>query len=46
MSRPIINPLLDVPEVTEPYQPRSGRRGSGFLTDPLRLHRYLREGFA
>jgi protocatechuate 3,4-dioxygenase alpha subunit len=28
---------LDVPEVTEPYQPRSGRRGSGFLTDPLRL---------
>jgi protocatechuate 3,4-dioxygenase alpha subunit len=28
---------LDVPDVTEPYQPRSGRRGSGFLTDPFRL---------
>ena len=31
-----LNPL-DVPDVTEPYQPRSGQRGSGFLTDPLRL---------
>jgi protocatechuate 3,4-dioxygenase, alpha subunit len=31
-----INPL-DVPDVTEPYQPRSGQRGSGFLTDPFRL---------
>jgi protocatechuate 3,4-dioxygenase, alpha subunit len=31
-----VNPL-DVPDVTEPYQPRSGQRGSGFLTDPLRL---------
>jgi protocatechuate 3,4-dioxygenase alpha subunit len=30
------NPL-DVPVVTEPYQPRSGQRGSGFLTAPLRL---------
>jgi protocatechuate 3,4-dioxygenase alpha subunit len=28
---------LDVPDVSEPYQPRSGQRGSGFLTDPLRL---------
>ena len=28
---------LHVPEVREPYQPRSGQRGSGFLTDPLRL---------
>jgi len=28
---------LDVPEVTEPYQPRSGQRGSGFLTEPLQL---------
>jgi protocatechuate 3,4-dioxygenase, alpha subunit len=28
------NPL-DVPDVTEPYQPRSGQRGSGFLTEPL-----------
>jgi protocatechuate 3,4-dioxygenase, alpha subunit len=31
-----INPL-DVPAATEPYQPRSGQRGSGFLTDPLQL---------
>ena len=31
-----VNPL-DVPDVTEPYQPRSGRRGTGFLTEPLRL---------
>jgi protocatechuate 3,4-dioxygenase alpha subunit len=30
------NPL-EVPEVTEPYQPRSGQRGSGFLTEPFRL---------
>jgi protocatechuate 3,4-dioxygenase alpha subunit len=30
------NPL-DVPDVTEPYQPRSGQRGSGFLTDPFQL---------
>jgi protocatechuate 3,4-dioxygenase alpha subunit len=28
---------LDVPDVTEPYQPRTGRRGTGFLTDPFRL---------
>jgi protocatechuate 3,4-dioxygenase alpha subunit len=31
-----VNPL-DVPYVTGPYQPRSGQRGSGFLTEPLRL---------
>jgi protocatechuate 3,4-dioxygenase, alpha subunit len=31
------NPLLDVPDVDEPYQPRSGQRGSGFLTEPLRF---------
>jgi protocatechuate 3,4-dioxygenase alpha subunit len=31
-----INPL-DVPVVTEPYQPRSGQRGSGFLTGPFQL---------
>jgi protocatechuate 3,4-dioxygenase alpha subunit len=31
-----MNPL-DVPAATEPYQPRSGRRGTGFLTEPLRL---------
>jgi protocatechuate 3,4-dioxygenase alpha subunit len=30
-----VNPL-EVPDVTEPYQPRSGRRGTGFLTEPLR----------
>jgi protocatechuate 3,4-dioxygenase alpha subunit len=30
------NPLLDVPDATEPYQPPSGRRGTGFLTEPLR----------
>ncbi|MCW2581048.1 MAG: pcaG [Blastococcus sp.] len=31
-----MNPL-DVPDVTEPYQPRSGQRGTGFLTGPLLL---------
>ena len=31
-----VNPL-DVPDATEPYQPRSGQRGTGFLTEPLRL---------
>jgi protocatechuate 3,4-dioxygenase alpha subunit len=31
-----VNPL-DVPAATEPYQPRSGQRGTGFLTGPLRL---------
>jgi protocatechuate 3,4-dioxygenase, alpha subunit len=36
MTGPNVNPLLDVPAVSEPYQPRSGQRGSGFLTDPLR----------
>jgi protocatechuate 3,4-dioxygenase alpha subunit len=30
------NPL-DVPEVSAPYQPRSGRRGTGFLTEPLQF---------
>jgi len=30
------NPL-DVPDAAEPYQPRSGQRGSGFLTEPLQL---------
>jgi protocatechuate 3,4-dioxygenase alpha subunit len=33
----VSNPLLDVPDATEPYQPRSGQRGSGFLTEPLTL---------
>jgi protocatechuate 3,4-dioxygenase alpha subunit len=32
----MVNPL-DVPDATGPYQPRSGQRGTGFLTDPLRL---------
>ena len=36
MSGPIDNPL-DVPAATGPYQPRSGQRGSGFLTEPFRL---------
>jgi protocatechuate 3,4-dioxygenase alpha subunit len=31
-----VNPL-DVPDVTEPYQPRSAQRHSGFLTEPFRL---------
>lgn len=31
-----MNPL-NVPDVTEPYQPRSGQRGTGFLTGPFRL---------
>jgi protocatechuate 3,4-dioxygenase, alpha subunit len=31
-----VNPL-EVPEVTEPYQPRSGQRHSGFLTEPFHL---------
>jgi protocatechuate 3,4-dioxygenase alpha subunit len=31
-----VNPL-DVPDATGPYQPRSGQRGTGFLTGPLRL---------
>jgi protocatechuate 3,4-dioxygenase alpha subunit len=36
MTAEVPNPL-DVPDVTEPYQPRSGQRGSGFLTDPFQL---------
>jgi protocatechuate 3,4-dioxygenase alpha subunit len=31
------NPLLDVPDVTEPYQPHTGRRGTGWLDQPLRF---------
>ena len=31
-----VNPL-DVPDATGPYQPRSGQRGTGFLTEPFRL---------
>lgn len=31
-----VNPL-DVPDATGPYQPRSGQRGTGFLTEPLRF---------
>jgi protocatechuate 3,4-dioxygenase alpha subunit len=36
MSGPTVNPL-DVPDATGPYQPRSGQRGSGFLTAPFQL---------
>ena len=36
MREPIVDPL-DVPDATGPYQPRSGQRGSGFLTGPLQL---------
>ena len=32
MSEPITNPLDVPPNPGEPYQPRSGQRGSGFLT--------------
>jgi protocatechuate 3,4-dioxygenase alpha subunit len=33
-----LNPLLDVPpDPPGPFQPRSGQRGSGFLTEPFRL---------
>ncbi|WP_245159220.1 protocatechuate 3,4-dioxygenase subunit alpha [Blastococcus sp. TF02A-35] len=37
MSKPITNPLDVPPNPGEPYQPRSGQRGSGFLTGPHRL---------
>ena len=37
MSAPIGNPLDVPPNPTVPSQPRSGQRGSGFLTDPFRL---------
>ena len=37
MSTPFVDPL-DVPaDPPGPFQPRSGQRGSGFLTGPLRL---------
>lgn len=32
-----LNPLDVPPNPSTPYQPRSGQRGSGFLTDPLQL---------
>ena len=37
MSRPIGNPLDVPPDPDVPFQPRSGQRGSGFLTEPYRL---------
>jgi protocatechuate 3,4-dioxygenase alpha subunit len=37
MSRPMVNPLLDVPDTTVACQPLSGRRGTGFLEEPFRL---------
>ncbi|MGY1624667.1 protocatechuate 3,4-dioxygenase subunit alpha [Geodermatophilus sp. SYSU D00965] len=33
----IVNPLDVPPDPTTPFQPRSGQRGTGFLTGPLRL---------
>lgn len=36
MTGPAEDPLV-VPEAGRPYQPRSGQRGSGFLTEPFRL---------
>jgi protocatechuate 3,4-dioxygenase alpha subunit len=32
-----VNPLVVSPDPTEPSQPRSGQRGTGFLTDRFRL---------
>ncbi|GAA3162582.1 protocatechuate 3,4-dioxygenase subunit alpha [Blastococcus jejuensis] len=32
-----VNPLDVPPDPAVPFQPRSGRRGTGFLADPLRL---------
>jgi protocatechuate 3,4-dioxygenase alpha subunit len=32
-----LDPLDVPPDPTTPFQPRSGRRGTGFLTEPLRL---------
>ena len=32
-----LNPLDVPPNPSEPFQPRSGQRGSGFLTGPHRL---------
>lgn len=32
-----MNPLDVPPDPNTPFQPRSGQRGTGFLTDPLRL---------
>jgi protocatechuate 3,4-dioxygenase alpha subunit len=37
MSRPIANPLDVPPDPSTPFQPASGRRGTGFLTGPHRL---------
>ena len=37
MTKPIVNPLDVPPDPDAPFQPRSGQRGTGFLTDPLRL---------
>ena len=31
-----VNPL-DVADATGPYEPRSGQRGTGFLTGPFQL---------
>ncbi len=37
MTGPIVNPLDVPPDPDVPFQPRSGQRGTGFLTEPFRL---------
>jgi protocatechuate 3,4-dioxygenase alpha subunit len=37
MSRPVVDPLDVPPDPAEPFQPRSGQRGSGFRSGPFRL---------
>jgi protocatechuate 3,4-dioxygenase alpha subunit len=37
VSAPFVDPLEVPPDPAVPFQPRSGQRGSGFLTGPLRL---------
>jgi protocatechuate 3,4-dioxygenase alpha subunit len=36
MTTSVPNPLDVPPDPAEPFQPRSGQRGTGFLTEPLR----------
>jgi protocatechuate 3,4-dioxygenase alpha subunit len=36
MGGPIVDPLDVPPDPADPFQPRSGQRGSGFLSEPLR----------
>ena len=37
MTAEVVNPLDVPPNPSAPFQPRSGQRGTGFLTGPLRL---------